>query len=537
MRKILSVFLVLTLLLVSFSSLSMAGTEAVRSDNALTKILYERVDNPELWLEYIANASEDSLGRWLPELIRKVSKGSNEESKKLVDVSYTTITQGYDWGPAIQGVVIHCNEPIDSSEIDENIFEVKSVRNFKDFSFKTFSFAEEASDHVSKREIINAYVSDSQGNLVENGNNITLELKVGPNLTEGSPFKYNVATSYNEYVKTSYDISIKPGQSIPALSGNTLVFQPTDADNYEADLQIRSDAFDHNQPFTHEGVDLLYASYAPEIVEDENASKPLVIWLHGAGEGGEDTTIPLLGNEAANLVSDEYQEFFGENGAYVLVPQNKTVWMDVDGTRTYASDVEDSNGESYYTEALMALINDFVKNNPSIDQNRIYIGGASNGGYMTVNMAASYPEYFAAAFPICAPYLPEWITDERVDAMLGVPIWFTHALTDAVVKVAEGEGGMFDYQPTLDEDGNPMLLDLNTNALYNRLVSAGHESVYYSRFDKVEDTSGKYFKEDGVTPHEYMGHWSWIYTLNNECVENINGEEVSIFQWLGQQSN
>lgn len=536
MRKILSVFLVLTLLLVSFSSLSMAGTKEANNDDALVKILYERADNPELWLEYIANASEDSLGRWLPELIRKVSKESDDASKKLVDVSYTTITRGYDWGPAMDQVVIHFNEPLEGSEINERIFQVKSIRNFKDFSFKTFSFAEEATDHISEREIINAYVSDSRGNAEKNGSNITLALKVGPNLTEGAPFKYNVATSYNEYVETSYELSVKPGQSISTLEGKELIFQPTDANNYKEDIQVKSDAFVHNQPFTHAGVELLYASYKPEDVGDENASKPLVIWLHGAGEGGEDTTIPLLGNEASNLVSEEYQEYLGENGAYVLVPQNKTIWMDVDGTRTYATDVEGSNGESYYTKALMALINDFVENNPDIDQNRIYIGGCSNGGYMTVNMVASYPEYFAAGFPICPPYLPEWITDERVDAMLEVPLWFTHALTDAVVKIAEGEGGMFDYQPTLDENGKPMLLDLNTNAIYNRLVSAGHESVYYSMFDKVEDTSGKYFQEDGVTPHEYMGHWSWIYALNNECVENINGEEVSLFEWLGQQS-
>lgn len=535
MRKILSVFLVLTLLLSSFSSLSMAATEQVENDDALTKILYERADNPELWLEYIANASDDSLGKWLPELLKKVSQESNEANKKLVDVRYNTITRGYDWGPAIDKVVIEFNEPLDGSEISEGVFEVKSIRNFKDFSYQTFSFAEKATDHISGREVLETYVSDNNGNAQENGSYVTLELKVGPKISAGSPFNYNVATGFNEYVDTSYEISVKPGQSVITTKGEELTFLPTDENNYKEDIQVKSDAFVHNQPFSHEGIDLLYASYTPEDVEDEDASKPLVIWLHGAGEGGEDTTIPLLGNEASNLISKEYQEYLGENGAYVLVPQNKTVWMDVDGTKTYNRDVEGSNGESYYTKALMALINDFVQNNPDIDRNRIYIGGCSNGGYMTVNMVASYPEYFAAAFPICAPYLPEWITEERVDAMLEVPLWFTHALTDAVVKVAEGEGGMFDYQPTLDEAGNPILLDLNTNAIYNRLVAAGHEEVYYSRFDKVEDTSGKYFKEDGVTPHEYMGHWSWIYALNNECVETIDGEEVTLFEWLGQQ--
>jgi len=35
------------------------------------------------------------------------------------------------------------------------------------------------------------------------------------------------------------------------------------------------------------------------------------------------------------------------------------------------------------------------------DTNRIYIGGDSNGGYMTMLMIRDYPSYFAAAFPTC----------------------------------------------------------------------------------------------------------------------------------------
>lgn len=49
----------------------------------------------------------------------------------------------------------------------------------------------------------------------------------------------------------------------------------------------------------------------------------------------------------------------------------------------------------------MALIQEYVAKNPDIDPNRIYIGGASNGGYMTMLMIRDYPNYFAAAFPVC----------------------------------------------------------------------------------------------------------------------------------------
>ena len=73
-----------------------------------------------------------------------------------------------------------------------------------------------------------------------------------------------------------------------------------------------------------------------------------------------------------------------------------------------------------------------------------------------------------------------------------------------------------------------------SNALYDRLVNAGAENVHYSLFDKVLDTTGLYMDETGE-PYEYDGHWSWLYTLNNQCVEEIDGKETSLFAWLANQ--
>ena len=54
------------------------------------------------------------------------------------------------------------------------------------------------------------------------------------------------------------------------------------------------------------------------------------------------------------------------------------MWMD-DGTGEYTKD-----GSSKYTEVLDALIGAFVDAHPQIDRSRIYIGGGSNGGFMTM---------------------------------------------------------------------------------------------------------------------------------------------------------
>ncbi len=128
----------------------------------------------------------------------------------------------------------------------------------------------------------------------------------------------------------------------------------------------------------------------------------MVIWLHGQGEGGTDPDIAILGNEVSALAKEEIQSYFQTDdvtGAYVLAVQTPTYWMDEgDGTNGNGS------GISRYTEILMDTINDYVAAHPDVDTDRIYLGGCSNGGYMTMNMVIQYPDYFAAAYPVCEAY-------------------------------------------------------------------------------------------------------------------------------------
>ena len=162
----------------------------------------------------------------------------------------------------------------------------------------------------------------------------------------------------------------------------------------------------------------------------------------------------------------------------VLTPQAPTMWMD--NGNGYTTD-----GSSIYTENLMSLIDQFVKEHQEIDPNRIYIGGCSNGGFMTMNMIINYPDYFAAAYPICEAYDDSWISDEQIQAIKDIPIWFTHALNDTTV----------DPQKT-------------TLPTYERLLAVGAD-VHKSIFDDVHDTSGQYFTPEG-NPYQYNGHWSRI---------------------------
>ena len=157
----------------------------------------------------------------------------------------------------------------------------------------------------------------------------------------------------------------------------------------------------------------------------------MIIWLHGQGEGGRDVDIALLGNEVCALARDEIQSYFtagSETGSYVLAVQCETYWMD---------EGDGQNGRGYgasrYTRILMDTIADYVRSNPDIDTNRIYLGGCSNGGYMTVHMLTTYPDYFAAGYPVCEAYAFDRDFGKDAQILKDIPLWFTLSADDAVV--------------------------------------------------------------------------------------------------------
>ena len=368
------------------------------------------------------------------------------------------------------------------------------------------------------RNVTAAYVSEANGNKAATGNYITLELEVGPDLSIGSPFNYNFfGSSHNEYVDTAYEVTLN--KELKAADGSSVNFA---ANKFAADTTRICDDFDLDGKFSYNDekfgqIALTYASYTPEAAKNDGKKNALIIWLHGAGEGGTDPRVALVGNKVVNLATDTVQQYF-DGGAYVLAAQCPTMWMD-NGSGQYTSD-----GTSKYTAALMELIKAYVNSNSDIDASRVYIGGCSNGGFMTMNMIVHYPKYFAAAYPVCEAYTNDALTDEMVESIKDMPIWFTHAKNDPTVKIG-----------TIDEDGNFVSNGNYSPKAYERLTEAGGSDIHFSLFDDVHDTTGLYKRADG-TPYQYNGHWSWLYTLNNECKENIDGKEVTIWQWISTKS-
>jgi len=418
-------------------------------------------------------------------------------------MKYSTIAEVYDLGPFITKVVLDVEQELTDCSIDKETFHVQVVRKDKTtgdiIQISKFWGSKDRYPSEGERKIEGAYISDREGRHSNSGSFITLELEVDPRISLGSTITFN--NFFNEHVNCEYSIS----QTKPIVCGNinlsNMFFSVLDQEQ-----TLLADEFITGTS-TYQELSLSYAVYQPQ---SNGEKRPLLIWLHGAGEGGNDPIIAISGNKVVNLITEDIQQYFGRS--YVLAPQAPTMWMD-DGTGRY-----NTNGSSMYVEAVKNVIDEFIINHNDVDQSRIYIGGCSNGGFMTMKMIIEYPQLFAAAYPICEALSDEFITDEDISKIKNIPIWFTHSSNDPIVNV----------------DRHPL-------ATYQRLINAGATEVHFSCFSSVTDQTGNYFNEDG-TPYEYNGHFSWIPALNNECCNDYNkkpvvlyGRKVTLFEWISMQ--
>lgn len=147
---------------------------------------------------------------------------------------------------------------------------------------------------------------------------------------------------------------------------------------------------------------------------------PLIIFLHGAGERGNDNESQL-----SHIV-----DFFTDNRdrakypCYVVAPQcpKRQTWAEHNNDGSMRKDPTPP------TKMVIELIDKIGKEFP-IDPSRIYIAGLSMGGFGTWDLMARLPNKFAAAVPICGG------GDVRTAASIKhIPVWAFHGAKDDVVS-------------------------------------------------------------------------------------------------------
>lgn len=150
---------------------------------------------------------------------------------------------------------------------------------------------------------------------------------------------------------------------------------------------------------------LPYLLYAPEAA----TNAPLVVFLHGSGERGDD--LKHVAEEGLPHLLEQVPE-----PAFVAAPQCP----------------EDARWTEHL-EGLEAVLDNLLERLP-VDARRIYLTGLSLGGQGAWAWAARTPERFAALVPVCGRTDPA-----AADRLKHVPTWAFHGAEDKVVPPGESE--------------------------------------------------------------------------------------------------
>jgi predicted peptidase len=178
------------------------------------------------------------------------------------------------------------------------------------------------------------------------------------------------------------------------------------------------------EKYIDKGDTLLYRQLFPDY--DTIRKYPLVIFLHGSGERGNDNEAQLKWG-VGNFATDEMMKM---HPALVIAPQCPPgqSWSNFSGYNK--GEMRLLPSPSRPLEMVIALVHKIIKSFP-VDTNRIYITGLSMGGFGTYDAIERYPDLFAAAVPVCGGG-----DAFKAATIAHIPLWIFHGAEDAAVNVA-----------------------------------------------------------------------------------------------------
>ena len=146
-------------------------------------------------------------------------------------------------------------------------------------------------------------------------------------------------------------------------------------------------------------------SYVLDYPENVKGKVPLMVFLHGSGERGDNLDLVKAHSPFT------YKNLFPEPVA-ILAPQcPKDVWWD--------------------TEAVYYLIKE-IQQKYQIDDSRIMLTGLSMGGWGTLKLAMEHPELFSAVVAVCPPV--DRLMKVRASQYKDLPMKIFHGGNDDIVS-------------------------------------------------------------------------------------------------------
>ena len=224
----------------------------------------------------------------------------------------------------------------------------------------------------------------------------------------------------------------------------------TKKENPSKPLLLKNQQEDSFKKTIRKTLECHYLVYLPEGYEKSKDSFPMILFLHGSGEQGDDI----------NLVA--------RHGPPALVEKGKKFPFIVISPQCPKDEDQWSN------DVLIHLL-DKVESQYRVDTTRVYLTGLSMGGDGTWSLAIAYPERFAAIAPICGEG-----NTARICRLKDVPVWAFHGLKDPVVPIGEEQdmvdslkacGGDVKFTTYPNLGHNAWTVTYNNDTLYDWFLS------------------------------------------------------------------
>ncbi len=175
-----------------------------------------------------------------------------------------------------------------------------------------------------------------------------------------------------------------------------------------------------------EAVDQGVLPYQKFVPKSKEQKLPLFIFLHGAGERGNDNEVQL--QWIAPILSAKNN--VKEHPAILVFPQcpAEDYWAPVDVTDGQWT-INSSGNPTPVMSRLIELIPQLIED-PRVDKNRVYIGGLSMGSFGTFDLLSRHPEWLAGAIAVCGGG-----DIKQCPKYQNIPIQIFHGAKDPTVDV------------------------------------------------------------------------------------------------------
>lgn len=157
---------------------------------------------------------------------------------------------------------------------------------------------------------------------------------------------------------------------------------------------------------------------------DRSKKYPVILFFHGADERGNDTKKHL--HFGLNILADENR--MKRYPCFIVAPQCPVdeKWVEVDWKASrHTMNINPAPPLAMSIELVKELQKEF-----SIDSGMIYVTGYSMGGFGAWEAIQRWPDFFAAAVPVCGGG-----DIAQAQRLVNIPIWAFHGALDNLVKV------------------------------------------------------------------------------------------------------